>query len=70
MTQDLSNLKRQLMVMMVVSTALTLVAVGFAVAHFLYGVKWALWGFIGFLAIGFAVQMWFIRGVARTNKGN
>jgi multidrug transporter EmrE-like cation transporter len=70
MTRDIASLKRQMLLMMLVSTALTFVAVGFAVAHFVYGVKWALWGFVGFLAVGFAVQMWFIRGVARTNKGN
>ena len=69
MTQDLSGLKRQLFVMMAISTALALVAVGFAVAEFIYGVKWAIWGFVGFLVVGFAVQIWFVRGVVRKNKG-
>jgi multisubunit Na+/H+ antiporter MnhB subunit len=69
MTQDLSNLKRQLLVMMVTSSILAIIAVGFAVAEFIYGVKGAIWGFVGFLVVGFAVQIWFIRGFIRKNKG-
>jgi multisubunit Na+/H+ antiporter MnhB subunit len=69
MTQDLASLKRQLFVMMAISTVLALVAVGFAVAEFIYGVKWAIWGFVGFLVVGFAVQIWFIRGFIRKNRG-
>ena len=70
MTLDVQSLKQRMARMMLVSTALTMVAVAFAVAHFVYGVGWALCGFIGFLTVGFAAQIWFIRGVARTNKGN
>lgn len=69
MTQDLPQLKRQLTIMMMISAGLALVAVGFAVAEFVYGVKWAIWGFVGFLVLGFAAQIWFIRNFIRKNRG-
>ncbi len=69
MTQDLSEMKRRLGLMMAISCVFTFIAVGFAVAHFMYSVSWAIWGFVGFLAVGFAVQLWFIRGIARNNRG-
>ena len=69
MTQDLGAMKQLLMKMVVGDAVCFLIAVGFAVAHFAYGVGWALWPFIGFLAAAFAVQLWFLRGVARMNKG-
>jgi hypothetical protein len=28
-------------------------------------VAWAIWGFVGFLAAAFVLQMWFVRGFAR-----
>ena len=66
---DVETLKRNFMRMAAVSVGMMLVAAGFAVAHFVYGVSWAVWGFVLFLAGGFVAQMWFIRGVIRTNKG-
>lgn len=69
MTQDLPDLKRRLTLMMVMSAVTAFVAVGFAVADFVFGVKWAMWGFVAFLVAGFAVQLWFVRGFARMKKG-
>jgi hypothetical protein len=65
---DVGHMKTRFVQMMVGDMVLMLVAVGFAVAHFVYGVDWALWGFIGFLAAAFGLQLWFVRGFARTKK--
>lgn len=70
MTADIATLKQRFIRMTVISTSLILAAVGFAVAHFVYGVGWALWGFVGFLALGFGAQMWFVHGFGRAKKGN
>ena len=69
MTQDLGAMKQRFMQMTVIGTMITLVAVAFAVAHFIYGVGWALWAFVGLLGLGFAVQLWFVRGIARMSRG-
>ena len=29
-----------------------------------------LWAFLGFLALGFGLQLWFVRGVGRLGKGD
>ena len=65
---DVAAMKRNFASMAMVSVAMLLAAAGFAVAHFVYGVGWAVWGFVGFLALGFVAQIWFIRGLIRTNK--
>ena len=65
MTDDMGQIRQRLVCMAVLDTLCLAVAVSFAIAHFLYGVGWALWGFIGFLGAAFAVQVWFVRGVAR-----
>ncbi|WP_293904482.1 hypothetical protein [Phenylobacterium sp.] len=70
MSLDPAQMKQRLLRMVAVSLGLTAVAVGFGIAHFAYGVSWALWGFVGFLGLGFAAQIWFIRGLARDSKGN
>ena len=70
MTEDLGAMKQRFIQMVLGCTALMFVAVGFAIAHFMYGIGWALWGFVGFLAASFGLQMWFVRGFARTKKGN
>ena len=69
MSDDLAGMKQRFVQMTIGCTALMLVAVAFAVAHFIYGVDWALWGFVGFLAASFVLQIWFVRGFARTKKG-
>jgi O-antigen/teichoic acid export membrane protein len=69
MSDDIAGMKQRFIQMTLACTALLLVAVGFAVAHFMYGVGWALWGFVGFIAGSFALQIWFVRGFARTKKG-
>jgi hypothetical protein len=69
MTIDPAQMRQRCVKMMLASTGLMFVAVGFAIAHFIYGVGWALWGFIGFIALGFGAQLWFVRGIARMNKG-
>jgi hypothetical protein len=66
---DVEKMKARFAQMLVGDLLLMLVAVGFAVAHFVYGIGWALWGFTGFLAAAFALQLWFVRGFARTKKG-
>jgi hypothetical protein len=70
MSDNLLEMRKRFARMMAISTAISLVAVGFAIAHFVYGVGWALWVFVGLLAAGFVVQIWFVRGFARLNKGN
>jgi multidrug transporter EmrE-like cation transporter len=69
MTDDLAAMKQRFTQMMLGCTALALVAVAFAVAHFAYGVGWALWGFVGFLGLSFGLQIWFVRSVMRTKRG-
>jgi len=66
---DVQKMKARFSRMLVGDLILILVALGFAIAHFVYGVSWALWGFTGFLAAAFALQVWFVRGFARTKKG-
>ncbi len=69
MSLDPAQMKHAFVRMMVITTVLTLAAVAFAIAYFMYDVSWALWAFLGLLAAGFAVQIWFVRGFARLNKG-
>jgi hypothetical protein len=69
-TSDPAQLKQRFVQMMIADLVLMLVAVGFAVAHFVYGVGWALWAFVGFIAAAFGAQLWFVRGFARTGKGS
>ncbi|HEY0437484.1 MAG TPA: hypothetical protein VGC92_12655 [Phenylobacterium sp.] len=66
---DVSSLKQRFVIMLVGDAVLMMIAVAFAVAHFSYSVGWAVWGFAGFLAAAFVLQLWFIRGFARTSKG-
>ena len=70
MNLDPKQMKQRFLRMVAVSLGLTLVAVGFGYAHFVSGVSWALWGFVAFLGLGFAAQIWFIRGLVRDSKGN
>ncbi len=70
MTVDPAQMKQRFVQMMVADLILMFIAVGFAVAHFVYGVGWALWVFVGFVAAAFGVQMWFVRGFARAGKGS
>ena len=69
MTLDVNQLRQRFLVMLAGSMGVMLVAVGFAVGHFVYGVGWMLWAFLGFLALGFVVQLWFVRGIGRMGKG-
>ena len=69
MSDDIAAMKQRFFQMIMGCTALMVVAVGFAVADFVFGVTWALWGFVGFLAASFGLQIWFVRGFARTKKG-
>ena len=66
---DVQAMTRRFVRMAAVSVGMMMVAAAFAIAHFVYGVDWALWGFVGFLAAGFLSQIWFIRGLIRTSKG-
>ncbi len=70
MSLDPAQMKQRFIQMTIANVVLMLIAVGFAVAHFSYGVGWALYGFIGFIGLAFVAQMWFVRGIARDNKGN
>jgi hypothetical protein len=70
MTDQLGSLKQRFITMLIGDSALLVAAVVFAVAHFVYGVGWALWAFIAFLVAAFGLQLWFIRGVARAGKGD
>jgi hypothetical protein len=70
MTDNFGSLKQRFIAMLVGDMILLVAAVCFAVAHFVYGVGWALWAFLGFLGGAFGLQLWFIRGFARTGKGD
>ena len=67
---DLGRLKNRFIAMLVGDSLLLVAAVGFAFAYFVQNVGWALWAFLAFLAAAFGLQLWFIRGVARTGKGD
>ena len=69
MMDETNGLKQRFVQMAAGCTALMSIAVAFATADFLFGVKWALWGFVGFLTAAFALQIWFVRGFARIKKG-
>lgn len=68
MTEVSAQLKQRFVQMMVGDLILMLTAIGFAVAHFVYGVGWAVWGFVAFIAAAFGLQMWFMRGFLRAGK--
>jgi hypothetical protein len=67
---DVAGLKQRFIAMVVADTVLLLIAAACAAAHFKYGVGWALWAFLGFLAAAFGVQVWFVSGVGRLGKGS
>ena len=69
MTPDAARLKALFLRMAVLDGVLMAIAVAFAVAHFRYGVEWALYAFVGFIAAAFAVQLWFMRAFLRAKKG-
>lgn len=69
MTLDVQRARQRFVRMLVLDSLVMLAAVGFAVGHFMYGVGWMLWAFVGLLAAGFAIQLWFVRGVGRMGKG-
>ena len=66
MTRDLGAMKQRLVRMTVISTLITLVAVAFAIAHFVYRIDWALWAFVGLLGL-VLLAMW--RGAQRFGAG-
>ena len=70
MTPDVARMKRLFLQMALLDGVLMLAAVGFAYAYFGRGLEWALYGFMGFIAAAFAVQLWFVARVARAKKGN
>jgi hypothetical protein len=69
-SEDVTRMKRLFLRMALIDGALMMVAVAFAVAHFSYGVGWALYGFVAFIAAAFAVQLWFMSAIVRAKKGN
>ena len=69
MTLDVAALKRRSAVLKVVNLASLAVAGAGAVGYFRFGLDWALFLFIGALAIGFAAQIWFIIGLRGPGKG-
>ena len=64
------QLKRMFLQMALLDGLLMVVAAGFAFAYFGRGVEWALYGFVGFIAAAFAVQLWFVGRVVRAKRGN
>jgi O-antigen/teichoic acid export membrane protein len=69
MTDSLDAMKQRFIAMLVGDLVLMAIAGGFAFAYFGRDVGWAVWGFVGFLVAAFVLQLWFIRGVSRQNKG-
>ena len=70
MTIDAQQQKQRFVRMMLVDLALMLAAGICALARFRYGVGWALYAFAGFIAGAFLMQLWFVRGFARTGRGD
>lgn len=70
MTPDLEKMRRLFFVVLALDTLLALVAVGFAIAHFQFGLGWGLYAFYGLIVAAFVVQLWFVRSVGRMKKGN
>ena len=70
MTDDLASLRRRFYWVLGLNTGLAVLAAGFAVAHFRFGLGWGLYAFFGFIVAAFAVQLWFVRSVRAMNKGN
>ena len=66
---DVASAKRRFMVMFVLDAIAMLTAAGFAFGYFRLGVGWMLPAFVAALVAGFAVQIWFIAGLGRANKG-
>jgi hypothetical protein len=61
--------RRKLLAMVALNAVAILAAGGFAIGYFRFGVGWMLPAFILAVAAGFAVQIWFIYGLGRTNRG-
>ena len=70
MTDSLGSLKQRFIAMLAGDLALLLGAGACAFAYFVQNIGWALWAFLALLVAAFALQLWFIRGVARTGKGD
>jgi hypothetical protein len=63
-------MRRRFFAVLAVDTLLALIAAGFALAHFHWGLSWGLYAFYGLIVAAFAVQLWFVRSVGRMKKGN
>jgi hypothetical protein len=66
---DPANIKRRFKVMIVGDTIAMLAAAVLAYGYFARGVQWMLPAFVAALVGGFAVQIWFIAGLGRADKG-
>jgi hypothetical protein len=66
---DVQKATRRLVAMILLNTACLVAAGVFAFGYFGRAVGWMLWAFLLSLVAGFAVQLWFIYGLGRTNKG-
>ena len=65
MTDAQTPLKKRLVVMAIVNAVAVVAAGGLLVGYLKFGQSWALPGFIGAMAVGFAAQIWFILGLNR-----
>lgn len=69
MTLDVDSIKRRRTIMMVVNSVAVIAAALAAAGYFKFALDWALFAFIGALAIGFGAQVWFIVGLRGPGKG-
>lgn len=69
MTSSFEQARRRLLAMVALNAVAIVAAGAFAIGYFRFGVGWMLPAFIAALAAGFAVQIWFIYGLGRTNRG-
>lgn len=69
MTSEYARARNRLVAMAVANLVALLAAGGFAVGYFVRDIGWMLPAFIAALAVGFGVQIWFITGLGRNNKG-
>ncbi len=62
MSPDLQKSRKRLVTMFVIDTVAIFVAGGAATGAFVYGIDWLKLVFVGAIAVGVGIQIWFIAG--------
>lgn len=67
-TAALAALKQRFVVMIAADLICVVVAAVCMVMYFSAHLGWGLWGFVGALTAGFAVQIWFVSGLRAAKR--